>query len=253
MTRPTNALRLSVLDHGSVTLRNISGPTRRLDTTFDADDIDPANAARMSFDQTDSDVIILANGGTRPRERSDDLKLCEYLIKNWHTTPFEMIEVWVEMVIPIFVARQFVRHRTVSINEVSGRYITLPDKWYIPKTVGGKAKNKKQGQEDNLDKLTQEQFRVALDRHCHRGYVAYTNSIDDGVAPEHARLFLSLNHYTHWMWKQDLHNLMHYLRLRKHSHAQIEAQQYAQAVYDLLKMFLPHSMELFDKYRAQET
>ena len=110
MTNPT----IAVLDHGFVTLRNISGPTRRSDELYDADDIDPANTARMSFNQTDS-----------CRTREQDLKLCEYLMKNWHNTPFEMVEVWLEMKLPIFVARQFVRHRTVSINEVSGRYVTL--------------------------------------------------------------------------------------------------------------------------------
>lgn len=239
---------IKVLDHGFVTLRNLSGPTRRIgeyerntDFTvrpFDADDTDPANTARMSFNQTDSG-----------RTREQDWKLADYLMKNKHTTPFEMIEVWLEMKMPIFVARQFVRHRTVSINEVSGRYVTLPAEWYIPEIVGGKAPNAKQGQEDNLDEETQLAFRKVLNNHCASGYSSYTTAIESGVAAEHARMLLSLNHYTHWIWKQDLHNLLHFLMLRDHGHAQIEAQAYAKAIDALVRQYLPHSMELYDKYR----
>ena len=235
------AFSMDVLDHGFVTLRNVSGPTRRHYQEFDAHDTDPANAARMSFNQTDSG-----------RTESQDNGLCEYLMRNWHNTPFEMVEIWLEMKLPIFVARQFVRHRTASINEVSGRYVTLPAEWYIPETVGGKpVGGAKQGQSDTLDAITQEQFKFALNRHCERGYIAYTNSIADGVAPEHARMFLSLNHYTHWLYKMDLHNMMNFLRLRDHSHAQIEAQLYAQAVFKLLQQVLPNSMALYEKYRKE--
>lgn len=251
---------IKVLDHGFVKLRNISGPTRReLDwepvgvmsvgqssgtasigrpRRFDADDTDPANAARMSFDQTDSG-----------RTRDQDLKLARYLMKNKHTTPFEMVEVWVEMKLPIFVARQFVRHRTVSINEVSGRYITLPEEWYIPEVVGGKAADKKQGQVDGLDPKLQNEFKQSLNRQCNRSYHNYLGFIDAGVAPEHARLFLHTNHYTHWMWKQDLHNMMHFLSLRDHSHAQVEAQAYAKAVDQLIRTQLPETMKLYDEFR----
>lgn len=241
---------IKVLDHGFVTLRNISGPTRRIVSydgpevgdreyfDYDANDIDPANAARMSFNQTDSD-----------RTREQDHKLCEYLMKNKHTSPFEMISVWLEMKLPIFVARQFVRHRTVRLNEVSGRYITLPAEWYIPEIVGGKAKSIKQGQEDNLDENCQNYYKEFLEEHCQKGYNLYTTAINNGVAPEQARLFLSLNHYTHWLWNQDLHNLLHFLSLRDHSHAQIEAQVYAKAIDSLIREVLPNTMELYDKYR----
>lgn len=227
-----------VLDHGFVTLRNVSGPTRRVGQDFDADDTDPANSARMSFDLTDSG-----------RTREDDLKLCNYLMKNWHTTPTEMVEIWLEMKLPIFVARQFVRHRTATINEVSGRYVTLPEEWYIPDVVGGKAKSNKQGQEDNLSDHTQSWFKRKLDSVCGDSYVAYLEAIDEGVAPEHARMFLHVNHYTHWLWKQDLHNMMHFLALRMDEHAQIEAREYANVIYNLLKEVLPETMKLFEKYR----
>lgn len=246
-----NQFTIKVLDHGSVTLRNISGPTRRIcqdpdsldfqERPFDADDTDPANAARMSFEQTD-----------KGRTRGQDLKLAEYLMKNQHTSPFEMVEIWLEMKMPIFVARQFVRHRTVVINEVSGRYITLPEEWYIPEVIGGKAANAKQGQADNLSPEVQEAFKCSLDDQCRESYRLYLHHLNQGVAPEHARMFLHLNHYTHWLWKQNLHNMMHFLSLRDHSHAQIEAQKYAQSILKLLRNYLPYSMYLYDTYRRKE-
>lgn len=245
--------RIAVLDHGFVKLHNIAGPTRRRGIVqsangasewrmFDADDSDPAHAARMSFENFGADRTLEA-----------DLKLCDYLMKNKHTSPFEMIEVWLEMKLPIFVARQFVRHRTVSINEMSGRYVTLPAEWYIPDVVGGKPPKAKQGQVDTLSELTQEEFKTNLTRACVNSYADYTWALDKGVAAEHARMFLHLNHYTHWLWKQDLHNMMHFLSLRDHSHAQVEAQIYAQAIDRLLRAELPNTMSLYDKYRRLPT
>lgn len=237
---------VKVLDHGFVRLRNLAGPSRRQPffenntqtRFFDATDTDAPNAARMSFDQVDSQ-----------RTEDQDIKLAEYLIKNRHTSPFEMVQVWLEMKLPIFVARQFVRHRTVRLNEVSGRYVQLPAEWYIPEVVGGKAANKKQGQEDNLDVEMQNLFKESLHDHCRDGYHRYQLALQAGVAPEHARLLLSLNHYTHWLWNQDLHNLMHFLSLRDHPHAQVEAQAYAKAIDQLIRQHLPRTMELYDKYR----
>jgi thymidylate synthase (FAD) len=239
-------MRIKVLDYGFVTLRNISGPTRR-EGDFDADDIDPANAARMSFDMTDSD-----------RTRDQDLKLCKYLMQNGHTSPFEMVEVWLEMKLPIFVARQFVRHRTTSINEVSGRYVKLPAEWYIPKLedVVIQTPNKKQGGRpidlNNPDEVGKaNRYLERLSFNCEQSYRDYLLAIDDGIAMEQARLELHLNHYTHWLWKQDLHNLMHFLSLRDHGHAQGEPQQYAKAVDALVRGALPNCMNLYDQFRRR--
>jgi len=232
---------LSVLDHGSVRLANLAGPVRRPNRDFDADDIDPALAARMSFD-----------GGLEPRARELDLKLCDYLMKNRHTTPFEMIECWIEMEMPIFVARQFVRHRTAAINEVSARYVTLPEKWYIPdiRIIGAKPKSVKQGRVIGSEPtLEQKLFACNLNSHCQNGYDQYKMAIADEIPNELARCFLSLNHYTHWLWKQDLHNIMGFLSLRVHGHAQYEAREYGEAVLQLLTSSLPESMELFNRYR----
>lgn len=241
---------IEVLDHGFVKLRNLGGPVRRpLEVItdfhdgitlrpFDADDIDPAITARISFDNLDE-----------VRTKEEDMRLVEYLIKNNHNTPLEMIEVWLEMKLPIFIARQFVRHRTATINEVSARYAVLPAEWYIPEVVGGKASSNKQGQENNLAEDMQSYFKDALNSQCASSYKMYKYYLEQGVAPEHARMFLHVNHYTHWVWKQDLHNLMHFLALRLDIHAQVEARAYAQAIYDLLAQYLPETMKLFDKYR----
>ncbi len=233
----------TVLDHGYVKLLNLAGPTRRRFDDYDAHDIDPANSARMSFDQRDAGRSI-----------DDDLKLCRYLYEHRHTTPFEMIEVWMEMQMPIFVARQFVRHRTVSINEVSARYTKLDPLWYVPisnEAVGIKSSTNKQGRD--RQPLTPEQakqcqdFRGALDYFSDESYQRYEQAIADGIPNELARCFLPLNIYTKWLWNQDLHNMLHLLRLRLDSHAQYEIQEYAWAMHRLLKRHLPNTMELFEK------
>lgn len=242
---------IKVLDHGFVTLRNLAGPTRRRLTAgvrggdlvlderdFDADDIDPAQAARMSFEQMDSS-----------RTYDQDMKLNEYLLKNEHFSPFEMIVVWIEFKCPIFVDRQFVRHGTIRRNESSGRYITLPAEWYIPDVVGGKpVGGAKQGQSDTLDQETQDLFKQMLRESCERDYGNYIAAINRGVAAEHARMFLHVNHYVHYIAKVDLRNLFNFLRLRTHSHAQIEARKYAEAIVDLLRSQIPGLMALFDKH-----
>lgn len=228
---------IQVLDHGFVTLRNLSGPTRRVDQQFDANDVDPAQAARMSFEQMDSE-----------RSYDEDMALNDYLLRNMHTGPFEMIQVWIETKVPIFVDRQLVRHRTWSRNESSGRYITLPAEWYIPEIVGGKAPNKKQGQADNLDWDTQQWFRRTISTACNADYNLYLRAMEKGVAPEHARMLLHLNHYVHWIGRVDLSNMFKFLALRTHEHAQVEARAYAWAIVDLLRAQLPGLMSLFDKH-----
>lgn len=253
---------VKVLDHGFVKLRNLAGPTRRtemivpdhpgteeefvsgsrmVERPFDADDTDIANAARLSFEGQDQD-----------RTYETEMKLTRYLLKNAHMTPFESIVVWLEMKMPIFVARQLVRQRTQAINEASARYITLPAEWYIPEKVGGKPANKKQGQDDNLDEFTQRQFKTALNDQCSVSYEQYLHFIERGVAPEHARMFLHVNHYTHWMTTMNLRNLfLSFLALRDHSHAQIESQAYAQATVRLLDPYLPGLMAMYKEMVRQ--
>lgn len=232
--------RINVLDHGFVTLRNIAGPTRRAGALFDAHDTDVANAARLSFEGQDQD-----------RTYEDEMKLNRYLMKNHHDTPFEVIVVWLEMKLPIFVARQLVRQRTQTINEASGRYIQLPPEWYIPEVVGMAAGNKKQGQVAGLPAEDQGWFQDALNEDCARGYALYKDAIARGIAMEHARMFLHVNHYTHWMETMNLRNLIYsFLRLRRHPHAQIESQRYAQATFELLQPHIPGLMKLYEEFFA---
>ena len=238
---------IKVLDHGFVCLRNIAGPIPRRDRPFDADDVDPAYAARMSFDAMDKD-----------RTREADLKLCRYLMANKHTTPLEVVELWIEMKMPIFVARQFVRHRTVTINEVSARYVKLPAEWYVPdpRTIGLRPEKIKQGRIVDLDIIPSKEalnFCQALDLQCRSSYDQYESFLAQGIPPELARCFLHVNHYTHWLWKQDLHNIMHFLALRAHSHAQYEAQQYGYAIVGMVGEVLPETMKLWREfYRMPE-
>jgi thymidylate synthase (FAD) len=233
---------IAVLDHGFVRLRNIAGPVPRRDRPFDADDVDPAFAARMSFDAAD-----------KKRTRESDLKLCRYLMANKHTTPLEVVELWIEMKMPIFVARQFVRHRTVTINEVSARYVQLLAEWYVPdpRTIGLRPEKIKQGRVIDLEAKPSEAAEVfcdMLNRSCQEDYDLYAFHIERGIPPELARCFLHVNHYTHWLWKQDLHNIMHFLMLRAHSHAQYEAQQYGYAIVGMVSKILPNTMALWKEF-----
>lgn len=238
-------LKRKVLDHGFIEIHNIAGPTRRIYETFDASDIDPANVARMSFGNMNSG-----------RTLAEDLKLSNYLMGHRHTGPFEMIEVWVEMKLPIFVARQWVRHRTASLNEISARYVNLSEEWYIPplESIGGKPDEAKQGRDISKgSKFIKHAYRILLNIQCWLSYKVYKLFLALGIAPEMARNVLHLNHYTHWMWKQDLHNLMHLLSLRMKPNAQYEAKEYAEAIHAELSIYLPELMKLFDKHILENT
>ena len=139
------------------------------------------------------------------------------------------------------------------MNEVSARYVVLPDDWYIPQEVGGKAEDVKQGR-GALDQGVQERFRAELSRLCADSYEKYKLYLEYGVAPEHARMMLHMNHYTHFLWKQNLHNLWHLIKLRDHEHAQWEVQQYAKALRKLLREQLPdlvYSLETEGKVGVQ--
>lgn len=241
---------IKVLDHGFVRLLNVAGPTRRQVLSieeggpfagdlrdWDADDTDPANSARMSFGQRDSG-----------RTREQDLKLVRYLLEHHHTTPIEMIETWWEMKLPIFVARQLVRHRTCAINEISGRYVSLPDEFYIPnlEQIGAKSASggNKQGRSGIYAHAAE--FAADLMGHSKVARKLYEEHLSSGLAPEIARLLLPVNQYTQWLWKQDLHNLLHMLQLRLHPHAQWETQQYAQAMLTLLRGALPELVQIWE-------
>jgi len=240
--------RVEVLDHGYVELLNLSGPVRRPTEIYDADDTDPAAVARISFDQREKE-----------RTREADIKLARYLIKNKHTTPIEMIETWWEEKMPIFVARQMIRHRTLSVNEMSGRYTQLEPHFYIPdlEKVGSKSASNKQGRD--IGGMSEEDLEYArifcegLEGSNKVAYELYELSLKSDIPTELARLHLPVNTYTKWIWKQDLWNTMHFLRLRLDGHAQYEIRVYAEAKYEVLKTYLPELMKAFDEYIRQES
>ena len=256
---------VNILDKGFIRLRNLSGPIRRTRTyeeykegmvlkdsnrPFDADDTDPAITARISFNNLEA------------RARELDLKLYEYLISNLHTTPVEMIETWWDIKVPMAIGEQILRHRTATINKISGRYTDLGGEWYIPSkyTVGVKSKSNKQGRDliawrdlTFFQKLKVLSFLKLLNVHNTIGHFWYKFFTKLGIAPELCRFFLQANHYTVFVYKQDLHNLMHFLSLRLDNHAQYEARQVAAAMYELLSTYLPKSMEYFDTYRRMLT
>lgn len=242
---------IKILDKGFIRLKNLGGPVRRVgDSTnrveFDADDTDPAITARISFNNLE------------PRARELDLKLYEYLIANSHTSPIEMLETWWDIKVPMAIGEQILRHRTATVNKISGRYADLGGEWYIPSKyiVGIKSKSNKQGRDlvawDDLtlfQKLKVFAFIRLLNIHNTIGHFWYKLFTKLGIAPELCRFFLQANHYTIFTYKQDLHNLMHFLSLRLDTHAQYEVRQVAEAMYELLSKYLPKSMEYFDTYR----
>lgn len=229
----------SCLDHGFVELLNISGPTHHVDTMYGVDEADIAVSARTSFGH---------KIGDKEYTREQDIKLLGYLYKNRHTTPFEMIEIWLHMKMPIFVARQLVRHRTVSINEVSARYTKLPYEFYIPdaSVIGVKSRSNKQGRDLKIENLEADDFRSDAHLIFTNAYDAYEKALASGIPNEIARSLLPTAIYTRWLWKQDLHNLLHLLSLRMDSHAQYEIRVYASAVHEMLSVILPETMNLFN-------
>jgi thymidylate synthase (FAD) len=256
-----------VLDKGFIRLLNISGAVTRDTYEFDGIRNNEVKHLYHPFTATDTDPALVARtsfaNGLLDSSKALDERLVEYLVRNEHTTPLEFTTVYLEFKLPIFCARQVIRHRTgnladnntgnePTVNEVSGRYVTLPNDWYIPEVVRGKhSGGNKQGSEDNLSEEVQIWFNDMLETACNYSYGKYLEALESDVCPEQARMFLHLNHYTQFVWKQDLHNLMHFLSLRLDKHAQWEVRQYAEAIYELLKEHLPKSMEWFDTYRRK--
>jgi thymidylate synthase (FAD) len=197
------------------------------------DDAAVVDAARISYDR---------------RGRHDDRNLIRYLMRHRHTTPFEMAVLKFEVKMPIFVARQWIRHRTASINEVSARYTQLPSEMFIPKVVSIQSDDNKQGRGDDLDRQDQREARRHIRTANVMTYEHYEDLLDIGVAREMARGVLPLNIYTKFIWKMDLHNLMHFLNLRLDPHAQQEIRDYAQRIEQMVFKHFPVCHEAFVDY-----
>lgn len=223
-----NSYEQKVLDHGFVRLVDYMG-----------DDNAIVQAARVSY-------------GAGTKNVSSDRQLIRYLMRHRHTTPFEMCEVKFHVKLPIFVARQWIRHRTANVNEISGRYSEMVDEFYVPELeqIRPQSVINKQGRsEDAFEPNEAEEIQAQLSETQRELYSEYKESLDKNLARELARINLPLSLYTEWYWKIDLHNLFHFLHLRLDAHAQYEIRVFAEAMAAITKELFPIAYEAFEDYR----
>lgn len=227
-----------LLDHGFIRVVDTMG-----------DDSAIVQAARVSY-------------GKGTKKVNEDRGLIRYLLSHKHTSPFEMCEIKFHVKMPIFVARQWIRHRTANVNEYSGRYSVMNGEFYIPELdqIKGQSATNKQGSDGYLPDEARELFQSRLKELCADADDNYRHALnmdEDGepivaagssVSRETARIGLPLNLYTEMYWKIDLHNLLHFLRLRNDPHAQYEIRVYAEAMWDIVKQWVPHTAEAFYDY-----
>lgn len=228
---------INVLDHGLVALIDSMPAAVDVVDGWGSGDQRIVDAARVS----------IAGRGVRPV--SDDKKLLRYLLANRHTSPFEKVRFEFDVKLPIFIARQWIRHRTGSFNEMSARYGVMPNEFYIPAVdrMQAQSKDNKQASGDALPVDVAEHLRAGIEHNNEASFAVYELMIGNGLARELARMVLPVNLYTRWWWTVDLHNLMHFLRLRLHSHAQYEIRVYAEAIRELVRSVAPCAMEAFDE------
>jgi thymidylate synthase (FAD) len=224
---------VKVHDHGLVSLVDVMPRMAPVGKTADYAIV---QAARVSY-------------GAGTKQVNEDRGLIRYLARHRHTTPFEMVEFKFHHCMPIFVARQWIRHRTANVNEYSARYSIVKDRFYhpTPDNVRKQSTSNRQGGEEPMDSATAEEFLAYLDR-VERDYEQYQRFIDKGVAREIARIALPASVYTEWYWKIDLHNLFHFLSLRMDEHAQQEIRDYANAMFELIRPIVPIAAEAFLDY-----
>ncbi len=212
----------------------------------------------LDYMGTDEDIVQAArvSYGPSTRQLHDDRGLLRYLMRHRHTTPFEMCEVKFRCKMPIFVARQWIRHRTANVNEMSLRYSEAPDEFYVPSLehVTLQSSSNKQGRdtETALPDALREQVRALLRSRNEQVYADYQRLAGElGIARELARTVLPVSLYTQWIWKIDLHNLMHFLDLRLDPHAQVEIRLFAEAMAGFVRAWVPLAWEAFTDYRRE--
>jgi thymidylate synthase (FAD) len=188
--------------------------------------------------------------GKGTKSVNEDRGLIRYLMRHMHTTPFEMVELKFHVKLPIFVARQWIRHRTANVNEYSGRYSVMKDEFYIPDdtAVHFQSKRNKQGREGEVPQELRQKVLEILTSSQRQMYDEYSRLLEDDIARELARVNLPLSLYTEWYWKIDLHNLFHFLNLRMDSHAQHEIRVYATAIAEITRKVVPVAWEAFEDY-----
>jgi thymidylate synthase (FAD) len=232
---------IPVLDHGFVRVIDYMG-----------DDAAVVQAARVSY-------------GKGTKKVREDRGLIRYLIRHHHTTPFEMCEIKFHVKLPIFVARQWIRHRTANVNEYSARYSILDREFYVPEPamLAAQSTANRQGRGDVLEGAEAASVMRLLREDAERCYAHYREMLNEdeagnvidpartGLARELARMNLTLNTYTQWYWKIDLHNFMHFLSLRADSHAQYEIRVYGEAMQEVLRRWVPLTYEAFLEYRRE--
>jgi len=220
-----------VLDHGFVRVIDYMG-----------DDAAICQAARVSY-------------GKGTKSVSNDAGLIRYLMRHWHSTPFEMCEIKLHVKLPVFVARQWIRHRTANVNEYSARYSILDREFYIPAPdhLAAQSTTNNQGRGEALQGEEAERVLRLLQEDSMRAYDHYEEMISQegqqGLARELARMNLPANVYTQWYWKVDLHNLLHFLRLRADHHAQYEIRVYAEELCKIVADWVPAAYGAFEDYR----
>jgi len=218
------------LDHGFVRLIDYMG-----------DDSAIVQAARVSY-------------GKGTKKVRQDRGLIRYLMRHRHTSPLEMCEIKLHAKMPIFVARQWVRHRTASLNEISARYSVLDNEFYLPATqdLATQSDSNRQGRGDVLSAEQSAAVLALLKRDAEQSYQTYERLLGDefGLARELARMDLPVNYYTQWYWKVDLHNLLHFLSLRMDAHAQYEIRVFADAIARIVADWVPLVYEAFLDYRV---
>jgi thymidylate synthase (FAD) len=219
---------IACLDHGYVALVDVMG-----------DDRTPARCARTSF----------RNAGAE-RTEEQDARLTDYLVRNKHTTPIEFCQARFYMKLPIFVARQLIRTRTASVNEVSYRYVTAAREFYVPALdrMQRKSESNKQGSSSEIVEHP-ERCAAVISRAGDLAFDAYEQLLSMGLAPELARVVLPCGTYTEWYWQNDLHNTLHMLKLRLDPHAQYEIRVYAEAMLELLRPVFPTIIESWERTR----
>lgn len=190
--------------------------------------------------------------GAGTKTKRADNQLIDYLLRNYHMSPFEIVNFTFEWKMPIFVARQAVRHRTARLNEISGRYSVLPSEFYVPELsrVNRQSTDNKQGSSTEI-LPNAEDIIGRIVEHQKSSYETYEWLLEQGYSRELARNVLPVDLYTKWIWQCDLRNLMNFLYLRQDSHAQYEIRQYANAVHDLIQPIVPVALECFKKHKVK--
>jgi thymidylate synthase (FAD) len=229
---------IKVLDHGFIRVVDYMG-----------DDTAIVQSARVSY-------------GAGTKKINQDRGLIQYLMRHKHTTPFEMCEIKFHIKLPMFIARQWIRHRTANVNEYSARYSILGKDFYLPERdqLAVQSTTNRQGRDAVLNDKEADHVLNILKSDSEQCYKHYEEMLNEDVsgntldesksklARELARMNLTLNYYTEWYWKVDLHNLLHFLHLRADAHAQYEIRVYAQAMLDIVKKWVPLTYEAFEEY-----